>query len=29
VKRVMTHILVELFIRHKLNHKLNVWMKVP
>jgi hypothetical protein len=24
----MTHILVELLLRHKLNHKLNVWSKV-
>jgi hypothetical protein len=27
VKRVMTHILVELLLRHRLNHKLNVWSK--
>jgi hypothetical protein len=27
VKRVMTHILVELLLCHKLNHKLNVWSK--
>jgi hypothetical protein len=26
-KRVMTHILVELLLRHRLNHKLNVWSK--
>jgi hypothetical protein len=27
VKRVMTHILVELLLRYRLNHKLNVWSK--
>jgi hypothetical protein len=27
VKRVMTHILVELLPRHSLNHELNVWSK--
>jgi hypothetical protein len=27
VKRVMTHILVELLLRHRLNHELNVWSK--
>jgi hypothetical protein len=27
VKRVMTHILVELLMRQRLNHKLNVWSK--
>jgi hypothetical protein len=27
VKRVMTHILVELLLRHILNRKLNVWSK--
>jgi hypothetical protein len=27
-KRVITHILVELYLRHKLNHKLNIWSKV-
>jgi hypothetical protein len=27
VKRVMTHIPVELCMRHRLNHKLNVWSK--
>jgi hypothetical protein len=26
-KRVMMHILVELLLRHRLNHKLNVWSK--
>jgi hypothetical protein len=26
-KRVMTHILVELLLRHRLNHELNVWSK--
>jgi hypothetical protein len=26
-KRVMTHILVELLLCHRLNHKLNVWSK--
>jgi hypothetical protein len=26
-KRVMTHILVELLLCHKLNHELNVWSK--
>jgi hypothetical protein len=26
-KRVKTHILVELLLHHKLNHKLNVWSK--
>jgi hypothetical protein len=26
-KRVMTHILIELLLRHKLNHKLDVWSK--
>jgi hypothetical protein len=26
-KRVMTHILVELLLRHRLNHKLSVWSK--
>jgi hypothetical protein len=28
VKRVMTHILVEVLLCHRLNHKLNVWNKV-
>jgi hypothetical protein len=27
MKRVMTHILVELLMRHSLNHELNVWSK--
>jgi hypothetical protein len=27
-KRVMMHILVEFLLRHRLNHKLNVWSKV-
>jgi hypothetical protein len=27
VKRVMMHILVKLLLRHRLNHKLNVWSK--
>jgi ornithine cyclodeaminase/alanine dehydrogenase-like protein (mu-crystallin family) len=26
-RRVMKHILVELLLRHRLNHKLNVWSK--
>jgi hypothetical protein len=26
-KRVMTHILVELLLRHRINHELNVWSK--
>jgi hypothetical protein len=26
-KRVITHILVEFLLRHRLNHKLNVWSK--
>jgi hypothetical protein len=26
-KRVMTHILIELLLRHRLNHELNVWCK--
>jgi hypothetical protein len=26
-KRVMPHILIELLLRHRLNHKLNVWSK--
>jgi hypothetical protein len=26
-KRVMAHILVELLLRHRLNHELNVWTK--
>jgi hypothetical protein len=27
-KRVMTHILVEILLHHRLNHKLNIWSKV-
>jgi hypothetical protein len=27
MKRVMTHILVELLLCHRLNHELNVWSK--
>jgi hypothetical protein len=27
MKRVMTHILVELLLRHRLNQKLNVWSR--
>jgi hypothetical protein len=27
MKRAMTHILVELLLRHRLNHELNLWSK--